>query len=89
MQSIADTGINAQNLQHVLVVLIAQLTLTFSKTFVDFIRRLLLRISNILNLQILSDFWIKLTKLPVSYFDVHHMGDTLHRIGDHRQIQQE
>ena len=87
-QSIVDTGINAQNLQYVVIVLIAQLMLTFSKTFVDFIRsRLLLRISNILNLQILSDFWIKLTKLPVSYFDVHHTGDTLQRISDHKQIQ--
>ena len=87
-QSIVDTGINAQNLQFVVIILIAQLMLTFSKTVVDFIRsRLLLRISNILNLQILSDFWIKLTKLPVSYFDVHHTGDTLQRIRDHRQIQ--
>jgi len=87
-QSMVDTGINSQNLQYVVVVLIAQLMLTFSKTFVDFIRsRLLLRISNILNLQILSDFWIKLTKLPISYFDVHHTGDTLQRIGDHKQIQ--
>jgi ATP-binding cassette, subfamily B, bacterial len=82
-QSMVDTGINVQNLQYVVIVLMAQLMLTFSRTFVDFIRsRLLLRISNILNLQILSDFWIKLTKLPVSYFDVHHTGDTLQRIGD-------
>ncbi|HVZ97724.1 MAG TPA: peptidase domain-containing ABC transporter [Chitinophagaceae bacterium] len=87
-QSIVDNGISVQNLQYVVVVLLAQLMLTFSKTFVDFIRsRLLLRISNILNLQILSDFWIKLTHLPVSYFDVHHTGDTLQRISDHRQIQ--
>ncbi len=87
-QSMVDTGINAQNLQYVVIVLIAQLTLTFSRTVVDFIRsRLLLRISNVLNLQILSDFWIKLTRLPLSYFDVHHTGDTLQRIGDHRQIQ--
>jgi ATP-binding cassette, subfamily B, bacterial len=87
-QSIVDTGINGQNLQFIVVILIAQLMLTFSKTIVDFIRsRLLLRISNILNLQILSDFWIKLTRLPISYFDVHHTGDTLQRIGDHRQIQ--
>ncbi len=87
-QSIVDTGINAQNLQFVTIILIAQLMLTFSKTGVDFIRsRLLLRISNIFNLQILSDFWIKLTRLPLSYFDVHHTGDTLQRISDHRQIQ--
>src|SRR5690606_4599238 len=57
-QSIVDTGINGQNLQYVTIILIAQLMLTFSRTMVDFIRsRLLLRISNILNLQILSDFW--------------------------------
>jgi len=87
-QSIVDTGINTQNLQYVVIVLIAQLMLTFSQTIVGFIQsRLLLRISNILNLQILSDFWIKLTKLPVSYFDVHHTGDTLQRINDNRQIQ--
>lgn len=87
-QSIVDKGINTQNLQFVTIVLMAQLMLTTSQTIVNFIRsRLLLRISNILNLQILSDFWIKLTKLPVSYFDVHHTGDTLQRIGDHNQIQ--
>jgi ATP-binding cassette, subfamily B, bacterial len=36
-QSMVDTGINVQNLQYVVIVLIAQLMLTFSKTFVDFI----------------------------------------------------
>jgi len=87
-QSVVDNGINLQNLNFVTVVLAAQLMLVFSRTIVDFIRnRLLLRISNMLNIQILSDFWIKLTRLPVSYFDVHHTGDTLQRIGDHRQIQ--
>lgn len=87
-QSIVDTGINTQNLQYIIIVLIAQLMLSFSQTIVGFIRsRLLLRISNILNLQILSDFWLKLTRLPVSYFDVHHTGDTLQRIGDHRTVQ--
>lgn len=87
-QIIVDTGINMQDLQFVFIILIAQLTLTFSQAIVGFIRsRLLLRVSNSLNIQILSDFWIKLTKLPVSYFDVHHTGDTLQRIDDHRTIQ--
>ncbi|UYQ95738.1 peptidase domain-containing ABC transporter [Chitinophaga horti] len=87
-QGIVDTGISTQNMNYVTVVLIAQVMLTFSQTIVGFIRsRLLLRISNILNLQILSDFWIKLTRLPVSYFDIHHTGDTLQRINDHRTIQ--
>jgi ATP-binding cassette subfamily B protein len=87
-QSIVDTGINTQNLSFVVIVLLAQIALTFSQTIVEFIRsRLLLRISSILNIQLLSDFWIKLTRLPVSYFDRHQTGDTLQRIGDHQVIQ--
>ncbi|HEU4554479.1 MAG TPA: cysteine peptidase family C39 domain-containing protein, partial [Chitinophaga sp.] len=87
-QSIVDTGINTQNLHYITIVLIAQLMLTFSSSTVEFIRsRLMMRISNILNISILSDFWIKLTRLPLSYFDLRHTGDTLQRIGDHGKIQ--
>jgi len=87
-QSIVDTGINTRNLQFITIVLLAQLMLVFSRAIVDFIRsRLLLRISNILNLAILSDFWIKITRLPISYFDSHPAGETLQRISDTKQIQ--
>lgn len=86
-QSVVDVGINAQDLDYVIVVLIAQAMLSVSQTVINLIRsRFMLRISNILNIQILSDFWIKLTNLPISYFDVHHTGDTLQRIGDHSKI---
>jgi ATP-binding cassette subfamily B protein len=62
--------------------------LVFSKTIIEFIRsRLLLYISATINLSILSDFWIKITKLPLNYFDSHHTGDTLQRLSDHKQIQ--
>lgn len=87
-QSVVDKGISSHNLHFVMIILIAQLALTFSQTIVNFVRsRLLLGISNALNLQILSDFWLKLTRLPVSYFDLHHTGDTIQRIGDHNRIQ--
>ncbi|NSL85518.1 peptidase domain-containing ABC transporter [Chitinophaga solisilvae] len=87
-QSMVDTGINTGNLEYITIVLFAQLMLTFSNTVVGFIRsRLQLRISNHMNISILSDFWIKLTRLPVSYFDRHHTGDILQRIGDNKQIQ--
>lgn len=87
-QSMVDTGINTRNMQYITMVLIAQLMLTFSSTVVEFIRsRLQLRISNNINISILSDFWIKITRLPLSYFDSHHTGDTIQRIGDNRQIQ--
>jgi len=87
-QSIVDTGINTQNLQFITIVLLAQLMLIFSRTVVDFIRtRLLMNISIIINLSILSDFWIKLTRLPIAYFDSHHTGDIMQRLSDNKQIQ--
>ncbi len=87
-QSIVDIGINTQNLHYLSIILIAQLMLVFSKSLVEFIRgRLLLFISTSVNLSILSDFWIKITKLPLSYFDSRNTGDTLQRLNDHKQIQ--
>ncbi|NLR81448.1 peptidase domain-containing ABC transporter [Chitinophaga eiseniae] len=87
-QSLVDTGINTRNLQYVTIVLIAQLTLTFSATIISFIRnRIQLRISNVLNISLLSDFWVKLTRLPISYFDSQLTGDIIQRLSDNRQIQ--
>lgn len=87
-QSMVDTGINTRNVQYITIVLIAQLMLAFSNTLVGFIRsRLQLRISSTVNISILSDFWIKLTRLPVAYFNTHQAGDTLQRINDNKQIQ--
>lgn len=87
-KSMVDTGINTSNLQFITIILIAQLMLTLSGTVISFIRsRLQLHISNNINISILSDFLIKLTRLPVSYFETHQTGDTMQRIGDNRQIQ--
>ena len=87
-QSIVDTGINTRNLNYITIVLVAQLMLVFSRTIVEFIRsRLLLQISVFINLSVLTDFWIKITRLPMSYFDRYHTGDTLQRIVDNKKIQ--
>lgn len=87
-QSIVDSGINTKNLTFITVVLAAQLMLVFSRTIVEFIRsRLMLSVSTLVNVSILSDFWIKLTKLPLSHYDTYHTGDTLQRINDNKQIQ--
>ncbi len=87
-QSIVDTGINTNNLPFIYLVLIAQLVLFFSRMVVEFIRtRLLLFISTHINASILSDFWIKLMKLPISFFDTKMTGDILQRLGDHRRIE--
>jgi ATP-binding cassette subfamily B protein len=87
-RSVVDIGINTKNLNYITMVLIAQLVLVFGASMIGFISsRLQLRMSNMINISILSDFWIKLTSLPVSYFDNHRTGDTLQRLGDNRLIQ--
>ncbi len=87
-QSIVDTGINTNNLNFIQLILIAQFTLFFARTFVEFIRsRILLFVSTHINLAILSDFWIKLMRLPLNYFDTKQTGDILQRINDHKRIE--
>ena len=87
-QSMVDNGINTQNLNYISIVLFAQLMLAFSRTIVDFIRtQILLYISVRLNFSLLSDFWTKLTRLPMSYFDNYQMGDTLQRLEDSKKIE--
>lgn len=87
-QSMVDAGINTGNMQYITLVLIAQLMLVFSNTVVSFIRsRIQLRISNNINISILSDFWMKLSRLPLSYFEARRTGDTLQRLGDNKKIQ--
>ncbi len=87
-QSIVDTGINTHNLQFIYIILIAQFMLFFGRTVVEFIRsRLLLYISTRINVSLLSDFWIKLMKLPLHYFDTKLTGDILQRLQDQHRIE--
>ena len=87
-QYLVDKGINKNNLSFVTIILFAQLMLMFSKSIVDFIKaRILLKLSNIVNISLFSDFWQKLVKLPFSHFETIHTGDTLQRINDNKEIQ--
>uniref|UniRef100_UPI004049D835 peptidase domain-containing ABC transporter n=1 Tax=Fulvivirga sp. TaxID=1931237 RepID=UPI004049D835 len=87
-QSIVDIGINNQDIDFITLILVAQLTLYFSRMAVEFIRSwILLHMGTRINISILSDFLIKLMKLPVSFFDTKIVGDLLQRIGDHKRIE--
>lgn len=87
-QSVVDVGVDTQNLPFVYLVLGAQLTLMAGRLSVEFIRSwILLHISTRVNLSILSDFLIKLMRLPLSFFDSKKFGDIMQRIGDHHRIE--
>ena len=86
-QSIVDVGIKNQNIGFIWLILLGQLMLTISRTAIDFIRRwLLLHISLRINISLVSDFFIKLLKLPMSFFDTKLMGDLMQRMGDHNRV---
>lgn len=87
-QSVVDVGINTQNINFIYLVLVAQMVLFLARMATDFIRGwILLHISTRINISLISDFLIKLMKLPVGFFDTKMIGDLMQRIGDHRRIE--
>ncbi len=87
-QSIVDVGIAHKNINFIWLILIGELVIVTARTLTDFIRRwLLLHISMRINVSLISDFFIKLLKLPMSFFDTKLMGDLMQRMNDHKRIQ--
>ncbi|GHV57604.1 ABC transporter ATP-binding protein [Bacteroidia bacterium] len=87
-QAVVDQGIANHNLSFISLVLIAQLVLFLTQLSVEFIRNWIsLHVSTRINISLISDFLIKLMKLPLSFFDSKNIGDILQRIGDHRRIE--
>lgn len=87
-QALVDHGVNYQNIGFVYLLLLGQLVLFFSQSTVDVLRGwLLLHIGSRTNVAILSNFLVKLMKLPVAFFDAKTTGDLLQRVQDHARIE--
>lgn len=87
-QSIVDVGIQNQNIGFIYLILFAQLFLFFGNTALELVRSwILLHLSARINISLISDFFIKLMNLPISYFDVRMTGDIMQRINDHHRIE--
>ncbi|RMZ60497.1 peptidase domain-containing ABC transporter [Chryseobacterium nematophagum] len=88
-QSIVDVGIQNQDINFIYIVLIAQIMLFMGRMGIEVIRGwILLHLSARINISIISDFFIKLMKLPISFFDTRMTGDIMQRINDHHRIEQ-
>lgn len=86
-QQIVDAGIKNKDIDLIWLILAGQLMLTVSRTVVDFLRRwLLLKVGMEINIALISDFFMKLLKLPMSFFDTKLMGDLMQRMGDHSRV---
>ena len=87
-QAIVDRGIHDADIGLIWLILLGELMIVTGRTATDFIRRwLLLHISMRINISLVSDFFIKLLKLPMSFFDTKLMGDLLQRMSDNSRVQ--
>lgn len=87
-QSIIDIGIRDLDLGFISLVLVAQLALFTGQISVEFIRSwILLHISTRVNIALISDFLIKILRLPIGFFNTKKTGDLIQRILDHDRIQ--
>jgi len=87
-QAIVDVGIATRDVQLIYLLLVGQLMLFIGNTMVDFMRSwIMLHISTRINMSLLSDFLMKLMRLPLSYFDIKMLGDIMQRMGDHGRIE--
>lgn len=87
-QSMIDYGVNFKQISFVNLLLIAQLGIFFSRTFIDWVRsKILLYVGAEVNLSIVSDFLNKLMRLPISFFDGKHVGDISQRVNDQKKLE--
>ncbi len=87
-QSLVDYGIHRHNLEFIHLILLSQLLLFVGNVAVDLIRNwILLHISTRVSVSIISNFLVKLMKLPISFFESKNVGDISQRIQDHHRIE--
>jgi len=86
-QSLVDMGIQYRDYNLVNLILVAMLAMFAGQLSVEFIRGwILLHLSARINISLISDFLIKLMKLPIGFFDTKMVGDILQRINDHARV---
>ena len=86
-QAIVDVGIKNGDISVIYMILLGELFIVTGRTVTDFIRRwILLHISSRINVTLVSDFFVKLLRLPMRFFDSTNMGDLMQRMTDHSRI---
>ena len=87
-QALVDHGIGNQDLNFLTIILIAQLVLFLSRTANEFLRGwILVHLGARVNISVLSEYLLKLIRLPISFFDNRNLGDILQRVSDHKKIE--
>jgi ATP-binding cassette subfamily B protein len=87
-QTIVDKGVIIPNPGLIVTILIAQVILVTSKFFLELIRNwIILHLGARVNIYLVSDFLIKVMRLPIAFFDSKNRGDLIQRVNDHKRIE--
>ncbi|HFK5507267.1 peptidase domain-containing ABC transporter [Elizabethkingia anophelis] len=88
-QRLIDDGVNKKDLNIIVYILLAQLAFYLGNIVFEIFRNAItLKVGTKINIHILSDFFRKMLKLPISFFDTKMIGDFNQRIQDHDRIEQ-
>ncbi|MCB0706213.1 MAG: peptidase domain-containing ABC transporter [Saprospiraceae bacterium] len=88
IQALVDEGISSQDFNFVLLILLAWLMLFGSQMLIEHIRGwILLHLGVRVNINLISDFLIKVLKLPIRFFDQRMTSDLLNRIYDNERVE--
>ncbi|MBV6428759.1 MAG: Toxin RTX-I translocation ATP-binding protein [Haliscomenobacter sp.] len=88
IKGIVDVGIATNDIDFIYLILIAQLLIYGTQISVEYIRSwILLHVGVRVNISLISDYLIKLTKLPLRFFDSRLAGDLVQRVNDHERVQ--
>lgn len=86
-KAVIDVGIHTRDIDFINLVLIANIVILVSITLSNVVRDwVLLHITSRVNIALISDYLIKLMKLPVTFFETKMPGDILQRANDHERI---
>ncbi|WP_025146284.1 peptidase domain-containing ABC transporter [Pedobacter jeongneungensis] len=86
-KAVIDVGIQTQDIDFVNIVLIANISIVLSVLLSNLVRDwIMLHITARVNVALISDYLIKLMRLPITFFENKMAGDILQRAQDHERI---
>lgn len=86
-KAVIDVGIKTSDVNFINMVLIGNISILLSVMIFNVIRDwILMHITARVNIALISDYLIKLMKLPVTFFEYKLLGDILQRAQDHERI---
>lgn len=86
-RAIIDTGVHTRDMNFINIMLIANVAILLSMTLGNAVRDwIMLHLTSRINISLISDYLVKLMKLPITFFENKMMGDILQRAHDHQRI---